>query len=117
MKSIIKALRCPCGCDVPVNPLLERIYTHLKFNYLFKVTKGVACEDYPETTLANTIELRVYGHRTAQELVTSLTACLKKRVKNYKIIVWDNKNITIVMGGVGQVVEYGEPDANIQHTS
>lgn len=108
MRSIIQALQCKCGCNIPVNPLLEKVFTHLNFNYTIGIILGVDCKAYPEGTMPHTVKLTIEGARTQQELMTSLTACLKKRFKNYLITVHTHEVITIQMGVIGQNCVYGE---------
>ena len=73
MKTKHKALRCPCGCDAPVHPLIEVTYTKLRrhFGNNLKVVNGVNCKDtrYAHGSALNVTMRSVHNDRAQKVLI------------------------------------------------
>lgn len=115
MRSQIKALRCPCGCDLPVHPHLEKMYSHLHRHYgrHMKVTEGVSCERLPQGEhvpmgigLPSQIKLRLACYKTPDEMFKAVQKVMSEKFENYGITV--HKRDIVVNVATGRTVVYAD---------
>lgn len=111
MKSSIKVLQCPCGCELEVDKRLERMYAFIKRHYgqQVKVIKGVDCEVNSKDDLVRTVVLRFKCFKTADGARNRLFRVLQRDFRHYKIVC-GKKDVRLTVGVAGQAHEVCEGD-------
>ena len=74
MISKYKVLRCPCGCDLPADSMIEVLYARMRkhFGHNLKVLKAIDCSDVVYTNgLVMNVTLRSVHNDRSQKILKS----------------------------------------------